>query len=208
MIRTFLFDLGNVLLHFSHDRMCEQIGALCGRTGPDVRKLLIDSGLQWDFERGRVSDVEFCRGLGAAAGFGFELEALKHAGSNIFVLNKPMLPILDALKARGHRLVLLSNTSVAHFEFIEREYDVLERFDDFVLSFRVGSLKPDAAIYQAALATIDCEPAECFYTDDIAAYVEAGRTYGLQAEVFTDSAALLEQLRERNIVLDFASRKR
>ncbi len=202
MIRTFLFDLGNVLLHFSHDRMCEQIGALCGRTGPDVRKLLIDSGLQWDFERGRVTDVEFCRGLGAAADFTFELEALKHAGSDIFVLNEPMLPILDALKARGHRLVLLSNTSIAHFEFVEREYGVLERFDDFVLSFRVGALKPDRAIFEAALKSIQCDPEECFYTDDIAAYVEAGREFGLQAEVFTDHNALLQQLRRRDFVLD------
>lgn len=202
MIRTFLFDLGNVLLHFSHDRMCEQIGALCGRTGPDVRTLLIESGLQWEFERGRVSDVEFCKGLGTAASHEFELEALKRAGSDIFILNEPMLPILDALKARGHRLVLLSNTSIAHFEFIEREYDVLERFDDFVLSFRVGALKPDRAIYEAALAAIQCDPAECFYTDDIAPYVEAAREFGLQAEVFTDHHALLAQLRERGLKLD------
>lgn len=202
MIRTFLFDLGNVLLHFSHDRMCAQIGALCGRSGPDVRKLLIDSGLQWDFERGLVSDVEFCRGLGAAADFTFELDTLKRAGSDIFVLNEPMLPILDALKARGHRLVLLSNTSIAHFEFVEREYDVLERFDDFVLSFKVGALKPDRAIFEAALKAIQCDPEDCFYTDDIADYVEAGRTFGLQAEVFTDHAALLEQLRRRDFVLE------
>jgi putative hydrolase of the HAD superfamily len=202
VIRTFLFDMGNVLVHFSHDRMCAQIGALCGRTGGDIRNLLLDSGLQWEFERGRVSVEDFCLGLGKAAGFSFDLEALKFAGSDIFHLNEPMLPILDALRARGHRLVLLSNTSIAHFEFVQREYDVLERFDDFVLSYRVGALKPDEAIYRAALEAIHCPPGECFYTDDIAAYVEAARGYGLQAEVFTDATTLRDQLSRRGIVLE------
>lgn len=202
MIRTFLFDMGNVLVHFSHDRMCAQIGALCGLSGPEMRKLLIDSGLQWEFERGRVSAEEFCAGLGAAAGAQFELAALKHAGSDIFDLNKPMLPILDALKARGHRLVLLSNTSIAHFEFVQENYDVLDRFDDFVVSFRVGALKPDRAIYEAALRTIQCDPSECFYTDDISAYVDAAREFGLQAEVFTDAATLRTQLHQREIMFE------
>jgi putative hydrolase of the HAD superfamily len=170
--------MGNVLVHFSHDRMCAQIGALCGKSGPEIRAILLDSGLQWEFERGLVSDVEFCRGLGAAANFAFELEALKHAGSNIFHLNEPMIPIL------------------------EREYDVLKRFDDFVLSFQVGALKPDARIFEAALERIKCAPDECFYTDDIAAYVEAARGFGLQAEVFTGHESLLEQLRRRDVVLD------
>lgn len=199
VIRTFLFDLGNVLLHFSHDRMCAQIGALCGRTGSEIRTLLIDSGLQWEFERGRVTDLEFCRRLGNIAGFDFELGALKDAGSDIFNLNEPMLPILDALKASGHRLVLLSNTSSAHFEFVQRTFDVLDRFDDFVLSFRVGALKPEREIYAAALHAIQCDPSECFYTDDIAAYVEAAREHGLQAEVFTNHQSLLRQLRDRDI---------
>ena len=42
MIRTCLFDMGNVLLHFCHERMCAQIGGLCGRTAAEVRALLID----------------------------------------------------------------------------------------------------------------------------------------------------------------------
>ncbi|MBM4076500.1 MAG: HAD family phosphatase, partial [Planctomycetes bacterium] len=59
MIRTFLFDMGNVLVTFCHERMCRQIGNVCGLSVDEVRKNLIASGLQWKFERGDVCPDEF-----------------------------------------------------------------------------------------------------------------------------------------------------
>ena len=50
MIRTLLFDLGNVLLHFSHQRLCAQMGELCGKPAEAIRRLLFDTTLQRDFE--------------------------------------------------------------------------------------------------------------------------------------------------------------
>jgi putative hydrolase of the HAD superfamily len=202
VIRAFLFDMGNVLVHFCHDRMCAQIGALCGRSGPDVRELLIDSGLQWEFERGRLSETEFCRRLEAATGCRIDLDDLRHAASDIFSLNEPIIPVLDALKRRDYRLVLLSNTSIAHYEFVRQNFDVLSRFDECVMSYLVGAVKPERPMYAAAERAIRCAPGECFYTDDIPGYVDAARSYGFQAEVFSDVPALLGHLQARGISLD------
>ena len=55
-------------------------------------------------------------------------------------------------------------------------------------------MKPDAQIYEAALRTIQCPPANCFYTDDILANIEAGRAFGLQAELFLGPEELKQQL--------------
>ena len=62
-----------------------------------------------------------------------------------------------------------------------------------------GAIKPEPAIFEAALAAVRCRPAEAFYTDDIAAYVEAGRSHGLDAEVFTTATALRAHLAVRGI---------
>ena len=198
-IRTCLFDMGNVLLFFSHELMCRQIGEVCGRTSDDIRRLLFDSGLQIRFERGEWNEAGFHRTFQETTGLAIELAELVRAGSDIFRLNRPMLPILDALKRRGVRLVLLSNTSVSHFEWVREHFDVLDCFDDFVLSFTAGAVKPEPAIFRAVLETIDCEPGECFYTDDIAAYVETGRQFGLQAETFTGAPDLIRHLADRGI---------
>ena len=199
MIRTFLFDMGNVLVHFSHERMCEQIGSLCGQSGLEIRQLLIHSGRQWDFERGRVTPDEFHDWFETNTGSQVAREDLAVAASDIFTLNTPIVPVLDELKSRGHRLVLLSNTSIFHYEFIRDRFQVLNRFDDFVLSFEVQAIKPEPEIYQAALAKIGCHPSECFYTDDIPQYIESGRQHGLDAEVFTTVDSLKLQLACRGI---------
>ncbi len=201
MIRTFLFDMGNVLVHFSHERMCEQIGALCGQTGPDLKQHLISSGRQWDFERGLVSPDEFHQWFESTFKTKVDQKALARAASDIFTLNEPIVPVLDELKSRGYRLVLLSNTSVFHYEFIRDQFQVLDRFDDFVLSYEVKALKPEPAIYEDALKKIGCDAPDCFYTDDIVQYVEGGRRHGLDAEVFTTVNELKTQLAVRGIPL-------
>jgi len=199
-IRTILFDMGNVLMPFSHYRMCAQIGMLSGLSTKAAWNLLIDSGLQWSFERGEVTAAEFHQKFCAASGRRVEREALLRAGSDIFKANTEILPLLSQLHANGLRLVLMSNTSIGHFEFVRRQFSVLDLFDDFVLSYEVGVLKPAAAMYEAALQKIDCRPQECFYTDDIPAYVSASRAFGFEAEVFTGLLNLNSHLTGRGVI--------
>ncbi|MDZ4683767.1 MAG: HAD family phosphatase [Planctomycetaceae bacterium] len=201
MLRTIIFDMGNVLVHFSHDRMCQQIGALCGQSGGDIQRLLIDSGLQWNFERGRMSPRELHRQIVELVEQPLDYDAVRIAASDIFRLNEPLVPVIDELRRQGHRLVLLSNTSEWHFEFIWNRFDVLQRLDAHVLSCRVGAIKPEPPIYDAILKEIGCEPREAFYTDDIAKYVDTGRTYGLNAEVFTDVPALRKHLATHGVTV-------
>lgn len=199
LIRTFLFDMGNVLAFFSHDKMCEQMGGLCGRSRKEIQNLLIESGMQWEYERGKLSPAEFHSWFEQAVEKTVDFNALLTAGSDIFELNSTIIPVLDSLKSQGYRLVLLSNTCVSHFEFIWKEYEVLQRFDDFVTSYAAGAIKPEPAIFECALEKIQCAPEEAFYTDDIAEYVRHARQLGIQAEVFTDTETLIAQLARRDI---------
>lgn len=200
-IRTFLFDMGNVLVKFCHDRMCRQIGELSGHDGPRVKQLLLDSGAQWDFERGKITEAVFLEQMDQILGTRFDREKLYVAGSDIFHVNEEMLPVLEYLKRRGYRLVLFSNVGETHYRWIGERFDFLKWFDDKVLSYEEGGVKPEPPMYEAALTRIQCEPGECFYTDDIPEYVARGREYGFQAEVFTTAASLREQLAPRGIAL-------
>jgi putative hydrolase of the HAD superfamily len=98
------------------------------------------------------------------------------------------------------RLVLLSNTSVTHLKFIERNFSVLELMDDRVTSFEAGALKPEDRIYEVAMSKALCEPDECFYTDDIEAYIRKAETFGIQARLYTTTASLLKALRDLEVL--------
>jgi glucose-1-phosphatase len=198
-VRTLLIDLGNVLVYFSHTRMCAQIAEVCQASPADLEQVLLKQHLQRRFERGEVSEDGFREVLESEFGRPLDAEAVKRAGADIFTLNEPMVLLLDRWKRDGYRLVLLSNTCVTHYEWVRDRFDLLNRFDDCVLSYRVGAVKPEEAIFHAALAVIDCRPDECFYTDDIEEYVARGRSFGLPAEVFRDVATLKRQLEQRGV---------
>lgn len=205
MIRTVLFDLGNVLFHFSHQKMCAQIAAVCGEEEHVITQRLLDSGLLAAFEQGSISEQQFYEqltnhrtspsGRQAAA----HQAAVQQAGSDIFSFNDPMQNILESLQQQNIRLVLLSNTNRWHYEWICNRYHCLQQFDAVVTSFEVQASKPEPAIFEAALNVIDCQPGECFYTDDILEYVEVGRQFGLHAEQFTNAATLRDQLAAHNL---------
>ena len=200
-IRTFLFDLGNVLLHFSHDRMWRQLADVCECAVPELQSLTERHDLANEFERGRLSEADFHDRLQELTDSRFGRTAFRTALADIFELNTPMPELLKGLRAGGHRLVLLSNTNETHLAWVRERFDVLEFFDDLVVSFRVGVMKPEPEIYEAALRVIECRPEECFYTDDIMANIHAGREFGLEAERFTDVPSLVTHLHQRGVRL-------
>ena len=202
MLRTILFDMGNVLVHFSHQRMCDQLALVSGEESSVIRDRLFETGLQAEFERGQIDESEYCHRLLKATDQPVEINRLREAGSDIFSPNKPMPGILDSLREQGLRLVLMSNTSVWHYNWVRESYNILDRFDEIVTSYGAGAIKPEPGIYEEAIKAIACSPEECFYTDDIPEYVEIGRQFGFQAEVFTEPANLLEHLSSRGIDLN------
>jgi len=202
MLRAAVFDMGNVLLNFSHARMCRQMADVCGCSHEDMRRWLFKEGWELAFERGDISEDEFHRRIEARAGRNVDRDALRHAASDIFVLNEPIVPVIDELRSSGLRLVLLSNTHAWHLAHVREQFDVLDRFDELVTSYSTGAVKPEDAIYSAAVQRLGCAPVEAFYTDDIEDYIAVGRRHGLQAEVFIDVPTLKQQLAERGVSVE------
>ena len=200
-IKTCLFDMGNVLLYFSHDRMCTNAVTVSGASEAQVRDILLTSGLQWQLERGEISEREFHEGFERQLHVTVDFDELKHAVADIFQLNHSIVPLLAELKQLGVRLVLLSNTSITHLQFIQNNFDVLNSFDALTTSFQAGVLKPESDIYEDALNKANCEPNECFYTDDIEEYVIAARNFGINAEVYTKTSNTRNALQSLGITV-------
>ena len=192
--------MGNVLVYFSHEKMCDNIAALCGWSHAQTKTFLLDEGRQWKLERGEISEEQFHEDFCKASERKLCIDALRHAAADIFCLNESIVPVLHQLKSAGKRLVLLSNTSVTHLNFIERNFSVLELMDDRVTSFEAGALKPEDRIYDVALSKAQCEPNECFYTDDIEPYIRKATTYGIQSRLFTTTEKLISDLKDLSIL--------
>jgi putative hydrolase of the HAD superfamily len=197
--RALLFDLGNVLIPFDFKRGYAGIAGLTGLAGEEIRARLARTDYVHRLESGGMNGREFVAALGALCEVELPYARFCEVWSSIF-LPETLLPetLLAALAAR-YRLVLLSNTNDLHFEFLERTYPLLRHFHARVLSHEVKAMKPEAAIYAAAIRAAGCAPEECFYTDDIPEYVAAARGHGIDAEVFAGREATERELRRRGV---------
>ena len=104
--------------------------------------------------------------------------------------------LLRRLHAR-YPLYLLSDTNEIHFGYVRKTVGVLELFDECVVSYEVGVMKPDPGIYQEALRRSGLPAEACVFIDDRPGNVEGARRVGMQALLFQSAercAAGLESL--------------
>jgi glucose-1-phosphatase len=201
MQKTLFFDLGNVLVFFSRLRMYEQLGRLIGLPSYVIQKELSTNDLGDQCERGKVTSQMLHQHLSTLTKNTFSLDALIDALCTIFIPNWSMLPLLAELKRKQHRLLLLSNTNDAHFSHIQRHYpELLQPFDDFILSYEIGAIKPEEAIFKTALMKTTTPPAQCFYIDDIPLYIEAAARVDIPGMVFTGLDPLIDELKAREFL--------
>jgi putative hydrolase of the HAD superfamily len=200
MHKAILFDLGRVLIHFDFRRGYRALEGLCPYEAEEIPRRLAGTGLVERFETGLVEPRDFVDQICQTLDMKVDYDQFRVIWSSIFT--EVLIPesMLEGLKRR-YRLVLVSNTNALHFEMIRETYaHLLRHFDDLVLSYEVRAMKPQPEIFQAAVEVAGCPPGECFYTDDIAAYIEAARRMGIDAVQFESRAQLEGEMRSRGIV--------
>jgi putative hydrolase of the HAD superfamily len=176
MSRTFLFDIGNVLLHFDFGKAARRLAALGDAGAGEVLARL--SPFKDALESGQISDEDFITRSIALIGYRGSREQFAETWGDIFAENPPMAPLVHRL-ARDHRMILFSNTSGLHKDWFMRRFGVFSHFEGGVFSHEVHCMKPGVAFYQEAVTQFGIDPAETFYIDDLAENIAAGQRFGL-----------------------------
>lgn len=194
---TVFFDLGNVLVFFSHEKMLNQLVDCTKIPRETLRQHLWKENLLEEYETGRMTSEQFYRRLQSLSSASFSFLEVMAAASHIFIPNLALWEVVKELKAERNQLVLISNTNECHFNYIYSHYPILQLFDRMILSYEVGVCKPNPLIFHHAMKE---SQGKTFYTDDIPSFVEAGRAAGLDAEVFIDAASCRHHLKERSLL--------
>ena len=202
---TFLyFDLGNVLVNFTVERMLRQIAEVALVDRQQVDDALFEGKLQRQYESGQLSSGDFydtfCELTGSRVGF----DALARAGSDIFEINASMIPVVTQLRQAGYRLGILSNTCETHWQHCYQRFSIVaEGFHVRALSYRIGACKPEAKIFQAAVEMAGRPPEEIFFVDDLPQHVAGAKAFGFDAVQYTSTPQLVADLRARGIRFNY-----
>ena len=197
MIKAILFDLGNVIVPFDFKRAYTKLEPLCSCPVTEISPRLRSTDLVRRFETGQIGAEPFVAELSTLIGLKTTYREFCELWTSIF-LEETLVPesLIAGLRGR-HRLLILSNTNPIHFSMLKASYEIFRHFDDFVLSYEVGALKPDTEIYRDAIRRAECRPEECFFTDDIAINVDAARNNGMDDVQFLSATQLEQELRAR-----------
>jgi glucose-1-phosphatase len=199
MVKAIIFDLGRVLVPFDFTRGYDRMAALCPYTAQEIPERLRQTDLVAKFESGQIAPEDFVARMSEILELQSNYSQFCEIWSSVF-LPYTLIPesLVEALHRR-YRTVLLSNTNAIHYSMIKESYPILRHFDSYVLSYEVGAMKPSPLIYNEAIRQSACEAGECFFTDDVAAYVEGARREGIDAVQFENHEQIERELRARGV---------
>lgn len=185
-VRAVLFDLGGVLADFNG---FPELARLTG--APDVvavQQRWLQSPAVRSFESGACDQDAFAARLIAEWQLAFTAERLieRFAGW----LGSPYPDAGEVVARAGHGATVgcLTNTNPIHWRAISR-WPLTATFSHRFLSFELGVVKPDPAIFDRAIAALELPPSQILFLDDSPANVAAARARGLLAEQTAGASA-------------------
>jgi len=166
-ISAVCFDLGKVLLHFDWQLMLDCVAAKSPLTPEQISRLLKEDRQVLAYEVGGISSAKFFSHLKKRLRYKGTAKELRAAFSEIFT-PLPDHIALAALLAPHYPLAIISNTNEAHIVHAEATYSFFSLFKARIYSHQVKMMKPDRAIYQAALKALGgIDPLETLFIDDL-----------------------------------------
>lgn len=198
MIKAVIFDLGNVIVNVHFDRAARKLSQHSNLKPEQVITQIFDSKQRKEFERGFLSEQEFYKFVRKKSGTLLDFPHFHNWLTDMFTLKTGSEDVIKKLK-NNYRLVLLSNTNKAHYEYIMEKFPIINEFDEYVLSYMEGMLKPNPFIFLEAVKKAGVKPWECLYFDDVLPYVCAARCVGIKAYRYTTHQKLIKDLTKHDV---------
>jgi glucose-1-phosphatase len=198
-LKVMAFDLGNVLVKVDHGSFCRGLGEAAGVSPEAVQAAVFAAGPEDAYDRGQISSRDFYKTIMDRFGLDLPYPLFCRLWCEIFDPMKGMASVVEHLSAH-YPLFLLSNTNELHFIYIRQHFPaILRPFRSFILSYEVGSRKPEPAIYRELVRRAGCTPDKILYLDDKLPFVEAAQAEGLQSWQFTAPEELVRALKKSQL---------
>ncbi len=193
MIKTVVFDIGNVLVRFENVRFTRE---LLGddRIAEKVIHAIWGTGYWTELDRGESAETMLPKMLRAEPEVQKEIRLVFGEIGGCLERMPYAIPWIRELKSRGYRVLYLSNYSEYVMQINPDVLDFLPFTDGGLFSCRVKLIKPDPAIFLRFFEMFRLEPAECVFLDDTEENVRSARSLGMRAIRFDDYRQGREEL--------------
>lgn len=199
MIRSVVFDIGNVLASFRWKELFAELG-FNGEKFDRIAAATVLHPTMWnEFDRSLMSDEEIItRCILRAPEYEKEIRLLFSKTELLVEEYAYSYEWINGLKKRGYQVYLLSNYGKTSFEAARQHgrLSFLPLVDGGVISYEVQLVKPEPGIYQALLAKYNLKAEECVFLDDRADNIAAAKALGFHGIVVTGQEQAMSELEQ------------
>lgn len=197
MYRAVIFDFGNVLCGVDRESFIKKAARRARAEHPEeLLRTLWGTDIEYEFETGKIDSREYFRRVQKLADLepSYSYEEFVEDYKGIITSNPDGERGLLAAVQHGARIFVLSNTSFLHASVIF-DNELLGTYPElYILSYKVGAMKPDLRLWKKILEYTRLAPEDCLYIDDIEEYCQAARSLGMGAFRYDFRAHNLSQV--------------
>ncbi len=197
-MKTLAFDLGRVIFGFDYAVALDRIKDKGASTEKIVSELM-DNNFGMDYEKGLLSSQEFYKDFKERFTVEIDFDEFKYIWSDIFWPIPETIKLIKKLRGT-YPLYMISNINELHFEHLYSKHsDVFKMFDGLVLSYKVKSVKPETAIYEALKKRCNCDYSDIIYIDDRKELIDEAKKLSLNCIRFVSTDQLISDLKKYDI---------
>lgn len=180
MIKSVIFDLGNVLISFRpSDYLIKQ------KYPEKIRNTILTDifgGPEWKLlDNGNITTGEAIDMItGRSTLKREEIAFIFTKRTEIIYPLEKNVRLLPELKKQGLRLYFLSNFPIDIFDEVKNGYYFFKNFNGGIISAEVRYSKPDRKIYELLLKKYKLVAEECLYIDDISTNTKTAEDLGMK----------------------------
>jgi glucose-1-phosphatase len=183
-IRLVLFDLDGVLVDYDRHLRVRLLADALGHPHHAVQALLFDDGggLEDRYDAGEIDTHAYLAAIGEALGCRMHANAWCAARSGAMRLPDDVLPAVEAVASRRDVGVLTNNGALIAEHWRTLLPALASLHGRVLCSGMLRASKPQAAIFERALAHFGHRAQDTLFLDDNAGNVAGARAAGLHAE--------------------------
>ena len=199
-IRLVISDFGGVICTFDYRIFCRRLARRIGRDADEIYAAVYGSDLHVEFERGCLTGPEYHRRVMDLFRADVPYAEFFPMYGDIFTEIPATCDLLRRLHTR-YPLYLLSDTNEIHFGYVKNTVEVVRLFDQCIVSYEVGAMKPEPRIYQEALRRSGLPAEACVFIDDRPGNVDGARRVGMHGIHFTSPQQCAADLTALGVVI-------
>lgn len=194
MVKNIIFDLGNVVFEFNPKQYIMDKIADKSKIAK-VSQAIFKSDEWAKLDEGKITEEE---AIEIICTNNSDLDnEVRLIFDNWYPILKPIestIEIIKDLKAKGFKLLYLSNFHSKAFDYVNNEHEFFKLFEGGVVSYQDALLKPNEKIYKLILERYDLDPAECVFIDDTKENIDAAKECGMNGIYLENPSDLKEHL--------------